>query len=200
MIKSLFLCVVPLFFLLACSFNGPGFSNNGREEVILERAMYAYENELYGLSVEQWELLIEKHPGSYYLPLAELKLADAYLAGGRSSEALNAYQKFISMYDGHEAAAYARLQIGNTLLSRYRGVHRDQSPVRDAKAEYEQFIRDFPAHELTAQAEDKIYYCSELLSKYEEEVANFYQKRGMKEAEEFRRYRIKQYSPETISK
>ena len=152
------------------------------EEELLDKAMIAYEEELYSVAIESWQELIEKYPGSYFIALAELKLADSYRASGDCQRAIGAYQQFNALHRGHEAVPYSRFQIANCHLKRYKGVERDQSPVRRAMEEYQQFVVDYPNNEYARLAKRGIAKCQRLEKDYNALVAKFYDKRGNTQA------------------
>jgi len=153
---------------------------------LLERGMTLYDKGLFSVSREAWMELRDGYPNSYYSTLTELKIADTYFFTDSYAEALASYEEFARMRPGHEAIPYVFYQIANTHLKQYRGVKRDQSPLRDAMEAFKNLIEKHPSSLFTAFAKSKIRECHELLASYEAYVAGFYRKQGLYKASHHR--------------
>lgn len=157
----------------------PRISADTPELTLLELAMENYDRGAYSLSRESWMALRDGYPGSYYLPLAELKLADTHFYSSNFNEAIIAYQEFVRAHPGHEAVPYAMFQIGNAYFKQYSDHKRDQAPLREAIKAYNELIERFPRTDYRSAARNNIKRSRELLAAYEAYVADFYVKRGL---------------------
>lgn len=146
------------------------------EEEIIAQAERAYENGMIKLSRQHWNELKEYYPTSYFIPLAEIKLADSFYLGQEYSEALTAYENFLTVYPDHEAAPYALFQIGNTYVKQYRKSALDQQPLRSAITTFNRLIDQYPDALYISKAKTLIERCKEGLAKHELVVAQFYTK------------------------
>ena len=152
------------------------------EPEALRRAKDAYDSGLYSLSREHWTTLRDQYPGSYYVALAELKIADTFFYAGDYASAIPAYEEFVRLHPAHEAVAYSRYQIAEANRLDYKGVLKDQSPLQAALRGYQQVITGYPNSEFVTAARRKVDECREHLAKHEAAVAQFYLKQGLYEA------------------
>ena len=152
------------------------------EPEALRRAKDAYDSGLYSLSREHWTMLRDQYPGSYYVALAQLKIADTFFYAGDYASAIPAYEEFVRLHPAHEAVAYSRYQIAEANRLDYKGVLKDQSPLQAAIRGYQQVISSYPNSEFVTAARRKVDDCREHLAKHESAVAQFYLKQGLFEA------------------
>lgn len=152
------------------------------EPEALRRAKDAYDSGLYSLSREHWTTLRDQYPGSYYVALAELKIADTFFYAGDYASAIPAYEEFVRLHPAHEAVPYSRYQIAEANRLDYKGVLKDQSPLQAALRAYQQVITNYPKSEFVTAARRKVDECREHLAKHEAAVAQFYLKQGLYEA------------------
>ena len=152
------------------------------EPEALRRAKDAYDRGLYSLSREHWTTLRDQYPGSYYVALAELKIADTFFYAGDYASAIPAYEEFLRLHPAHEAVPYSRYQIAEANRLDYKGVLKDQSPLQAALRAYQQVITNYPKSEFVTAARRKVDECREHLAKHEAAVAQFYLKQGLYEA------------------
>lgn len=146
------------------------------EEEIIAKAERAYQNGMVKLSRQHWNELKEYYPTSYFIPLAEIKLADSFFLAEEFSDALTNYENFLKLYPDHEAAPYALFQIGNTYVKQYRKSSLDQQPLRSAITSFERLIEQYPNSLYITEAKTLIQGCNEGLANHELLVAKFYAK------------------------
>jgi outer membrane protein assembly factor BamD len=156
--------------------------NAQAEEELVEKGIDAYDRELFTLAKENFTELQDKYPASYYAAFAELKIADCFFNLAEYAPAVTAYQEFIKLHPKHEAAPYAKFQIGESYSMQYRGLRHDQGPLRSAVKSYEALTREHPLSEYTRLARKRISECRERLAAHEADVAKFYYKQGQVEA------------------
>lgn len=162
--------------------NQPELPDTKAEEELLQEAVEAYDQGLYTLAKDTFSELRDKYPGSYYSAFAELKTADAQFQISEFPAAVVAYEEFLRLHPQHEAAAYAKYQIGNSQRLQYRGVKHDQAPLRAAIKSYEKLLLENPASRYAPLARRYIKQCRERLAAHEAYVAEFYLKQGQAEA------------------
>lgn len=150
----------------------------GQAQQIVEEAKDFYDRGLYSLSREKWELIRDNYPASSDLSFAELKIADCYFASRNLESAISSYQEFVRSNPGHEAVAYARLQIAKSYLLLYDDELRDQEPVRRALKQFLDLKEDYPHFVWSQQVEEGIRNSEHLLAKHEAAVAEFYSRMG----------------------
>ena len=157
------------------------------EEEIIAGAIDAFDRGLYSRSREEWTSLRDGYPASYFIPLAQLKIADCYFATGDFPEAVSTYQEFLRLYPAHEAAGYAQSRLAESLLRQYRGIKNDQQPLKDALQAYELVLSEYPSSDFAQSAQLRIADIKKLMAEYEVSVAEFYEKQGQGKAAEQRR-------------
>jgi outer membrane protein assembly factor BamD len=106
-----------------------------------------------------------------------LLLADSfYLAGGETNwiQAEAKYRDFLNRFPTSEQAAYAQLQIANSLAKRVKKPNRDQTSSEKALAAYQELLRLYPTSEYAAQAEQEIAVVRDRIAESEFVVGDFY--------------------------
>ena len=190
--KYLFTAVILLMASSSCSSND-GLAKDlieqptKEEEEIISSAVDAYDRGLYSRSREQWTSLRDSYPASYFMPLAQLKIADCYFAAGEFPEAVSSYQEFLRLYPAHEATGYAQSRLAESHLRQYRGIKNDQQPLKDALQAYELVIDKYPSSDFAQSSRMRIADIKKLISEYEISVAEFYEKQGKDNAAKERR-------------
>jgi outer membrane protein assembly factor BamD len=167
------------------------------EYATLIEAQDAYDKGLYTLSRQLFERLQKENPSSYYTPLVELKLADAYLTIEDYEKAISTYEEFIHLRPQHEAVPYIFMQLGNAHRQQYSGPENEQAPLSRAIERYKKLLDKFPESEYALAARVKIAECREKLAKHEEFVANFYYRQEQWKASAFRYRDLLRDYPET---
>ncbi|HQH26998.1 MAG TPA: outer membrane protein assembly factor BamD [Oligoflexia bacterium] len=161
---------------------GPLLPDVTAEQELFEKALDAYDRELYTLAKESFAKLQESYPTSYYTPFAQLKIGDCAFFTDDYTAALAAYQEFLKLYPRHEAAPYAKFHIAESHRLQYRGPKRDQGPLLAAIKSYQLVIKDHPHGQYAAPSRRNIVECREKLAEHEALVAEFYLKQGQREA------------------
>lgn len=91
--------------------------------------------------------LIENHPGSPLRPEAKLAVGEALLAE-RSRESLllavNEFREFLAVYPADPRADRAQYSLALTFFHQMRKPDRDQTPTRQALAEFDVFFSRYP--------------------------------------------------------
>lgn len=132
--------------------------------------------------LEEARLLLNKikqeDEGREYAALAQLRLADTYLAEDELETAVDEYERFIREYPRHKHAAYAQYQIGSIYYGMIQGPDRGFSVVKKALKAFETLMVEYPRNPYREKAALNIEHCRELLGDHEYMVGEFYFKRG----------------------
>jgi len=153
-----------------------------KEEDLVQDAMNSYESGMYSYSRRLWNELRDGYPGSYYVPFAELKLADSYFYSEDYTAAIVAYEEFIRLHPGHEAGDYALYQIARAYHNQYQGLGHDSSPLKSAIDNYRRLLKESDSAYYRSLARQNIALCRNLLAESELSVARFYFKLEQRKA------------------
>lgn len=162
------------------------------EEEYLHRAENGFDRGLYSVARESLSKLRDDYPTTSFESFAQLKIADAYFFAREFTAAIPIYEEFLKLHPGHEAAPYARLQIGNAYLEQYTGPAHDQSPIKQAQSNFERVLSDYPGSYLTAFARKGLSFCKDAVNAHDSFVADFYNRAGKEKATKGRLSSIEQ--------
>ena len=113
-----------------------------------------------------------------YAPVAQLRIADAYVKEGEPELAVAEYRKFLEIYPDHKNASYAQYQIAMVYFSQIEGPERGYGGAAKALEEFEKLKKDFPRNPFKELVELRIEKCRNIMADYEFLVGEFYLKRG----------------------
>jgi outer membrane protein assembly factor BamD len=112
-----------------------------------------------------------------YAPLAQLRIADAYVKEGEPELAVAEYRRFLEIYPDHQHAAYAQYQIAMVYFGQIESPERGYGGAARAIAEFEKLKKDFPRNQYKELIDIRIEKCRTLIADYEYLVGEFYLKR-----------------------
>ncbi|OQY53111.1 MAG: outer membrane protein assembly factor BamD [Desulfobacteraceae bacterium 4572_89] len=174
--KKIFLLGILFFFISGCSlFDDSNQMNKNAEQLAAEGA-FAFMNEDYRDAVKAYTDLKDWYPFSRYAILAELKIADSHFHLKQYDEAIIAYENFEKMHPRNEAVPYVINQVGLCWYNQIDTVDRDHTPARNAMAQFQRLLQQYPNNELNKQAMANIQKCIENIAGHELYVADFYMK------------------------
>lgn len=136
-------------------------SDGGKPVAYHLTAKQNYEKGLAELKEENWpeaqkyfQFVKQKFPFSKYAVLAELALADAHYAEGRYTEAVDDYKSFARLHPTHEKVedGYTSWRVAQCYVKEMPddwflvppAAEKDQSAVRDAQRELDDFLDKYP--------------------------------------------------------
>lgn len=134
----------------------------------------AFQKSRYGKAVELWKQVRETFPDQELDTKAEIGIANAYFLDQEYIEAATAYEDFRRLHPTHELAQFALYRQGLASYNLIESIDTDQTPVKNALALFEEFIRKYPASEYVAKVEEKIADCRGKMADYEIYVGRFY--------------------------
>jgi outer membrane protein assembly factor BamD len=117
-----------------------------------------------------------------YAPVAQLRIADAYVKEGEPELAVAEYRKFLEIYPDHRHASYAQYQIAMVYFNQIEGPERGYGGAAKALEEFEKLKRDFPRNPFKDLIELRIEKCRNIIADYEFLVGEFYLKRSSYQA------------------
>jgi outer membrane protein assembly factor BamD len=102
--------------------------------------------------------IVDNYPGSPHRADAKLGVGDAYLGEGTAESlvlAANEYREFLTFYPTHRRADYAQYKLAMTFYEQMRAPDRDQTPTKEALAEFDLFFARFPESPLAPEVKEK---------------------------------------------
>ena len=111
-----------------------------------------------------------------YAPLAQLRIADAYVKEGEPELAVAEYRRFIEIYPDHRHASYAQYQIAMIYFNQIESPERGYGGAAKALEEFEKLKKDFPRNPYKDLIELRIEKCRNTIADYEFLVGEFYLK------------------------
>ena len=90
--------------------------------------------------------IAEQAPGSKMAQKALLRIADYHYDHQEWSQAIDAYEQFLSLYARvSDKTSYAMLQSARASYAMYRGIQYDETPLLDAEQKFRSFQENYPA-------------------------------------------------------
>lgn len=124
--------------------------------------------------------VIDSFPKSIFAQRAKLLLADSYFDKGDEGSmiiAASEYREFISLFPYSPSAPYAQYQIAMTYFEKALKPGRDQTKTRQALAEFQRVVTNYPTSEEAGMARGKIIECEEKLAQHNFNIGEHYYKR-----------------------
>jgi outer membrane protein assembly factor BamD len=113
-----------------------------------------------------------------YAPLAQLRIADAYVKEGEPELAVAEYRRFLEIYPDHQHASYAQYQIAMVYFGQIESPERGYGGAARALEEFEKLKKDFPRNPYKELVDIRIEKCRTVIADYEYLVGEFYMKKG----------------------
>ncbi len=169
------LCMGFLFFFLSgCAlFSDTEQMNKNAEQLAAEGAI-AFMNKDYKDAVKAYTDLKDWYPFSKYAILAELKIADSHFHLEQYDEAILAYENFENLHPRNEAVPYVINQIGLSWFHQIDTIDRDHSPAKNALAQFQRLVDQYPDNEHALKAQANIVKCIDHIADHELYIADFY--------------------------
>jgi len=128
----------------------------------------------YDDAVANWKKVKESYKSPELSAKAEIGIADAYFLNKEYIEAAAAYEDFRKLHPRHERADYAFFRQGLSYFRQINRIDTDQTPVKNALAILESYVKLYPDGAYTQEAKDKIRDCRDKQMQYEIYVGRFY--------------------------
>ncbi len=157
-----------------------------------EKGLAELKDENYPEAAKYFAFVKQKFPFSKYAVLAELAMADSQFARESYSEAIDSYKNFARLHPTHEKVddGYVAFKIAESYVRQMPddwflvppAHEKDQSAVRDALRELEDFLAKFPESKYVKEAKPFRADVLRRLVDHEVYVARFYLERGSPKA------------------
>jgi len=127
-------------------------------------------------AVEIFQRIVDKVPYCEYAPRAQYKLGMIFMELGRYDEAREAFQKTIDSYPDSEWAAPAKYQLALATAKAFPGAEYDATYLKEASSRLDEFIREHPDAQISAEAEEQLAKLRNSEAKKYFEIAEFYER------------------------
>jgi outer membrane protein assembly factor BamD len=147
------------------------------DKFLYERGLEELEDHKWLVSREYFREIVDNYPQSAYRADARLGIGDSYIGQGTPEAmvlAVNEFREFLTFYPTHPRADYAQYKIGVTYYEQMRAAQRDQSETRQAIAEFELLLDQYPNSTLTSEALVKLREAKDRLGESDYRVGLFY--------------------------
>jgi len=148
------IAVLFLSLLFSCS----SAEVNPEDPASLAKDAEAYiDSNRYIIALERLQELKNRHPYSSQAIEAHLRIADVYFLQENFPEAAATYEAFRDLHPKHPKVAYAMYRAALSYYNDIPGNHaRDLTPAFKAQDSFNEFHRQFPSKEYTADAQETL--------------------------------------------
>jgi outer membrane protein assembly factor BamD len=130
----------------------------------------------YEDAVSSWKKVKESYKSPELSARAEIGIADAYFLNKDYIEAAAAYEDFRKLHPRHELADYTLYRQGLSYFKQINRIDTDQTPVRNALAILESYVKLYPGGAYLREVREKILDCKGKQLQHEIYVGRFYLK------------------------
>lgn len=180
---------LPLLLLLAgCSSLGSADDENASAEQLYQDARAAMRAKNNERALELLETLQARYPFGEHALQAQLDIIYMYFKNDEWDEAVAAADRFIRLNPTHPRVDYALYMRGSANFERGRDfvartfrldrAVRDPAPLRQALADFQRLLHDYPDSIYSADARDRVSALRDQLAEHELAVARYYQSRA----------------------
>jgi len=128
---------------------------------------------------EHFRRIVDGFPNSEFAAQARIAMGDTYYREGGTANyilAISEYRQFLTLFPSHPQSDYAQFMVGEAYFKQRNGADRDQTPTRDALAEYERLLQAHPQSRFVENARERVGACRFSLARHEYLVGFFYQR------------------------
>ena len=169
-----FCCLLAL--LAGCATTVPV---NKPVETYFKQGEDLYQKKKYEDAIAQWKRAKESGTISPTLnSMADLRIADAQFENKSYIEAGAAYDSFRKFHPNNPNAPYALFRLSLCNYNQITGIDTDQTPVTNAVATFESFLKHYPASEYAPEVREKLAECVIKQVQYEIYIGRFYLRSG----------------------
>lgn len=150
------------------------------DRFLMDRANQAMAKKRWLDARQYYRQIVDNHPLSPLRAEAKLGIGESYL-GERSSESLvlaaAEFNEFLTFYRTNTLASRAQFKLAMTYFAQMHAADRDQTPTREALAEFDHFFERYPDSPLVPEAREKRRIARDRLSEANYRVGLTYYKR-----------------------
>ncbi|WP_298266968.1 outer membrane protein assembly factor BamD [Geobacter sp.] len=166
------LCALSLLGAAGCATTSEPVSRN--PEMMAKEAEAFQSSRRYEDAIAQWKKVKDSYASPEMTALAEIKIADAQFDNGNFIEAAASYEEFRKLHPNNEKSAYALYRQALSYYNQITGIDTDQTPVTNAVAFFESFLKLYPTSEYAQEVRNKLEVCRMKQVEYEIYVGRFY--------------------------
>ncbi len=161
--------------VVACS----GADKTGSYDITSEftKANEDFEDKRHGDARQKFENIIRMDTEYVYAPLAQLRIADSYVADDNPELAIEEFRRFLDTYPRHKYAAYAQYHIGLIYFELINGPARGYGAALNALDAFRELNALYPRHPYRQDVDIKIENSENVVAEHELMVGSFYFKR-----------------------
>jgi outer membrane protein assembly factor BamD len=134
----------------------------------------SFQRRKYENAIANWKKVKESYKSPELTAKAEIGIADAYFLNKEYIEAAAAYEDFRKLHPRHERADYALFRQAMSYFNQINRIDTDQTPVKNALAIFDSYVKLYPGGEHTREAQERIRDCKDKQLQYEIYVGRFY--------------------------
>lgn len=135
-----------------------------------------YQDGKYEDAIDLWKKVRESYQSPELTTKAELNIADAYFLNGDYIEAASGYENFHKLHPKHPQADFALYRQGLSNFNQIHSIDTDQTPVKNAQAIFESYLKLYPEGSKRAEVQEKLRESRDKQLQYELYVGRFYLK------------------------
>lgn len=150
------------------------------DRFLMERGTEALADERWLDAREYFRQIVDNYPGSRFRADAKLAVGDTYLGEGSAESlvlAANEYREFLTFYPTHDRVDYAQYKLAMTYFEQMHAADRDQTPTKQALAEFEVFFERYPDSALMPEVKENWRIARDRLSEHSYRVGLSYFRR-----------------------
>lgn len=147
------------------------------DKFLFDRGTQAIARKRWLEAREYFRRLVDTYPQSPYRMDAKLGLGDSYIGENTLASNIladNEFREFLSFFPLNPKADYAQFKIGLAHFRQMLSPQRDQTATREAIAEFNKFLTNFPASPLRPEAEKYLRQARDRLSESEFQIGLLY--------------------------
>jgi len=175
-VRSIIVIAVSLYFLAGCASTSTPRGTTP-EALLLEGDEYSGQKK-YEDAILRWKKAKEMVTAPDIVALADLKIADALFADEKYIEAAAEYENFRKLHPSHESIPYVVYRLGYCYFNEIAGIDTEQTPVKNAVAMFETFLRQYPSSADADKVREKLAVSRDKQLQYEIYVGRFYFRTG----------------------
>ena len=175
-LKKISCGMLSFFLLISLGCASTNKEKNWSEQKWYQDGLSKISQKRYEGSRESFKKVQEGNPEAKLNALAQIGVADSYFREDKYEEAKLEYQKFLQLYPLNEKADYAKYNIGMCYFEQLNSAACDQSPTKNAIAEFEDLSRKYTKSPFVESALQNIEICKSRLAQQEFYVGYFYYK------------------------
>lgn len=169
----------------------PDKTKNWSAQRLYDSAKYALNGGDYETAIDYFEKLISRYPFGLLAQQGQLEVAYAYYKFEEPASAIAAADRFIQLYPSHPNLDYAYYLRGLISFNKGKGFltsiveryipsddsQKDTEALRESFDSFAELVSRFPNSQYANDANQRMVYLRNTLSKHEIHVANYYMER-----------------------